>query len=153
VNSWGKKKTLTQCHNLAPSDFEVPQPVQEDDKKKKNQKPELKTRSNELLLIISIDVIKLVITVSSSISSSSSGTCGGLKKLKKLSHSSVLVIGLAFFDPFLGFFLRSFWVKHFPGYHSISVLQHTRLQKYFSSGPSLLQCWYYNKKNGQSLSA
>lgn len=64
-------------------------------------------------------------TVSSSMSSSSSGTCGGLKKLKKLSQSSVLVIGLEFFDPFLGFFLRSFCVKHFPGYHSISVLQNT----------------------------
>lgn len=67
------------------------------------------------------------LTASSSMSSSSSGTCGGLKKLKKLSHCSVLVIGLAFFDPFLGFFLRIFWVKHLPGYHSISVLERTQI--------------------------
>ena len=56
-------------------------------------------------------------------SSSSSGTCGGLKKLKKLSQFSVLVIGLAFFEPFLGFFLRIFCVRHFPGCHWISVLK------------------------------
>jgi hypothetical protein len=31
--------------------------------------------------------------------------------------------GLASFDPFFGFFFRSFCVKHFPGCHSISVLQ------------------------------
>jgi hypothetical protein len=64
-------------------------------------------------------------TISSSMSSSS-GTCGGLKKLKKLSQVSVLVIGFAFFEPFLGFFLRIFWVMFFPGYHSISVLQHRK---------------------------
>jgi hypothetical protein len=56
-------------------------------------------------------------------SSSSSGTSGGLKKLKKLSHTSVLVIGFAFFEPFFGFFFKIFCVRFFPGYHSISVLQ------------------------------
>ncbi len=65
------------------------------------------------------------LTVSSSRSSSSSGTCGGLKKLKKLGQSSVFVMGLAFLVPFLGFFFRIFCVKLFPGYHSISVLQNT----------------------------
>ncbi|MFS7936392.1 hypothetical protein Hanom_Chr05g00415041 [Helianthus anomalus] len=64
-----------------------------------------------------------VFTSSSSISSSSSGTCGGLKKLKKLSQFSVFVMGLAFFDPFFGFFFSIFCVRHFPGNHSISVLQ------------------------------
>lgn len=63
-------------------------------------------------------------TVSSSkSSSSSSGISGGLKKLKKLSHFSIFVMGLAFFDPFRGFFFSSFSVKHFPGCHSISVLR------------------------------
>jgi hypothetical protein len=65
------------------------------------------------------------LTVSSSRSSSSSGTCGGLKKLKKLSQLSVFVMGLAFLDPFLGFFFRIFCVKLFPGCHSISVLENT----------------------------
>ena len=68
--------------------------------------------------------INLEHTASSSMSSSS-GTCGGQKKLKKLSHSSVLVIGLVFFEPFLGFFFRIFCVTFFPGYHSISVLEYT----------------------------
>lgn len=69
------------------------------------------------------------LTNSSSISSSSSGTCGGLKKLKKLSHFSVFVIGLAFFDPFFGFFFRIFCVKHFPGSQSMSVLQSAKITK------------------------
>ena len=73
------------------------------------------------------------LTASSSRSSSSSGTSGGLKKLKKLSQFSVLMtglIGLPLFDPFLGRFCRIFCVKHFPGYHSISVLQRSTKDKH-----------------------
>jgi hypothetical protein len=68
-----------------------------------------------------LEMVRLC-TVSWSISSSS-GTCGGLKKLKKLSHRSVFVTGFVFFAPFLGFFFKTFVVKFFPGIHSISVLQ------------------------------
>lgn len=86
---------------------------------------------NNILKKISRTPPQQLLTASSSISSSSSGTWGGLKKLKKLSHCSVLVIGLAFFEPFLGFFLSIFCVKVFPGYHSISVLhsKHHSLNK------------------------
>jgi hypothetical protein len=71
-------------------------------------------------------------------STSPSGTCGGLKNLKKLSQALVFVICFAFFEPFFGFFLRIFCARFFPGYQSISVLQHTKehfihdIQIYFS---------------------
>lgn len=89
------------------------------------------TNNNRKVSMIWTELQVLVITIwvmpthtsSSSISSSFSGTSGGLKKLKKLSHFSVLIIGFAFFAPFFGFFFKTFWVKLFPGSHSISVLQ------------------------------
>jgi hypothetical protein len=58
--------------------------------------------------------------------------CGGIKKLKKLGQSSVFVLDLAFLDPFLGFFFKIFYVKLFPRYYSISVLQNTQHMKRLS---------------------
>ena len=111
---------LTQSHNLAPSDSKALPPI-------KYQYFKFVIVNGSYMRFKLLKNFKIKLTASSSISSSSSGIGGGLKKLKKLSHFSVLVIGLELLDPFLGFFIVIFCVKHFPGIHSISVLKKTKI--------------------------